>query len=352
MMKRTKWVALLMSVMLMLPLAGASILAEDIVSDAVVTPVADEINTTLATNDVVEESPTVEAPAALPSPAVLPETEAPSDEKVEDEVPAPVEYTVTFADAQGLVLSTVQVLENGTLESLPTVPELEGYTAEGWSNVKTPETLFTLATPITENTELRPLYAEIPEEIAEETIPAEETGSEEATGETTPKCCVTYLDADGNVLLTSTLDLGTVLTDPLLTPEKEGCCFEGWYNADDVLSLVPFGTPVEGDLVLAPLFSTLEPEQDDSVSGIDGVTASLSVTFASGDVLRIGDTVTLKAILQNLPEDMLAHVQWQNDASGSFADVEGATGLSHTFTADAVNTGCQWRVAVTLEPLA
>jgi hypothetical protein len=41
-------------------------------------------------------------------------------------------------------------------------------------------------------------------------------------------------------------------------------------------------------------------------------------------------------------------VRWQNDASGEFLDVPGATDTVFQFVADEGNTGCHWRILVAL----
>ena len=58
--------------------------------------------------------------------------------------------------------------------------------------------------------------------------------------------------------------------------------------------------------------------------------------------------VTLTAILHNFPENAELAFQWQNNANGEYVDVPGANGISYAFMASENNSGCSWRVNVTV----
>lgn len=76
---------------------------------------------------------------------------------------------------------------------------------------------------------------------------------------------------------------------------------------------------------------------------------SVEVVCDYDGTLTAGTQVTVRAIVHNLPDAYSASFQWQNDASGSFQDVAGATGETFTFTVGEFgNDGCNWRVNVDL----
>lgn len=66
--------------------------------------------------------------------------------------------------------------------------------------------------------------------------------------------------------------------------------------------------------------------------------------------LTVGSKVTLRAHVYNLPETQKLSFQWQNDATGLFKDVEGATGQSYIFIVDSNKArSWNWRVNVSLK---
>lgn len=63
-----------------------------------------------------------------------------------------------------------------------------------------------------------------------------------------------------------------------------------------------------------------------------------------------GKTVTVVAVLHNIPEGVEPSFQWQNDAEGEFEDVESANGETYTFSAEKISlVDCNWRVTVDLK---
>ena len=57
--------------------------------------------------------------------------------------------------------------------------------------------------------------------------------------------------------------------------------------------------------------------------------------------------MTITAEVQGIPEGIDYGVQWQNDLSGEFEDVQGATDVNITFVATEEKMHCKWRVRLT-----
>jgi hypothetical protein len=67
-----------------------------------------------------------------------------------------------------------------------------------------------------------------------------------------------------------------------------------------------------------------------------------------GEELTEGTIVTIRAEIEGMPEGIGYGLQWQNDLSGEFLDVPGATEDTIAFLADEKNVHCVWRVRLTL----
>lgn len=95
-------------------------------------------------------------------------------------------------------------------------------------------------------------------------------------------------------------------------------------------------------LILEILNEMLEEE----VPALPAAAPNIAIQYAiDGDEVQPGTMITLTAQLQNFPEDATDFVfQWQNNVNGTFEDVPGATGMSYSFAADSLNSGCEWRV--------
>lgn len=66
------------------------------------------------------------------------------------------------------------------------------------------------------------------------------------------------------------------------------------------------------------------------------------------DLITSGTIITVVATVTNVPEDVPIQYQWQNDASGTYKDVPGATDRSYSYIVDTYGEGCNWRVTVTI----
>ena len=117
--------------------------------------------------------------------------------KITSSAPVETYYTVTFKDWDGTVLSTQSVLE-GTAATAPADPTREGYTFTGWDK-------------------------------AFDNVTADMTVTAQYTINT---YTVTFVDHDGTVLDTQTVNYGEAATAPA-DPTREGYTFTGWDKAFD-----------------------------------------------------------------------------------------------------------------------
>lgn len=102
----------------------------------------------------------------------------------------------------------------------------------------------------------------------------------------------------------------------------------------------------------APVLAT---EPDDAEQPIvveeqpvqDGGEPAVTITSVSkGEVTGIGSTVTLYSQVTGVPEGAMLVYQWQNDASGEYMDVPGATNSTYTYVVDEATNNCDWRLQV------
>lgn len=91
-------------------------------------------------------------------------------------------------------------------------------------------------------------------------------------------------------------------------------------------------------------------EQDEAYHlTVEDIEPRVSVTYEYQGELTMDTQVTVVAHVDNVPEGegFTITYQWQNDASGVFADVPGATGPTHTYTVrEYGESGCRWRAEV------
>lgn len=95
-----------------------------------------------------------------------------------------------------------------------------------------------------------------------------------------------------------------------------------------------------------------EPLQARKTVAVEAKAPYVEVTQDYEGDLSPGTEVTLTAIVHNLPEGKSPRYQWQNDASGEFADVPGADEAVYAFVIDEDThpAGSNWRVNVFIDP--
>ena len=138
--------------------------------------------------------------------------------KITSSAPVETYYTVTFKDWDGTVLSTQSVLE-GTAATAPADPTREGYTFTGWDK-------------------------------AFDNVTADMTVTAQYTINT---YTVTFVDHDGTVLDTQTVNYGEAATAPA-APTREGYHFVAWDVAFDNITA---DTTVTAQYTAAPIIKML-----------------------------------------------------------------------------------------------
>ena len=138
--------------------------------------------------------------------------------KITSSAPVETYYTVTFKDWDGTVLSTQSVLE-GTAATAPADPTREGYTFTGWDK-------------------------------AFDNVTADMTVTAQYTINT---YTVTFVDHDGTVLDTQTVNYGEAATAPA-APAREGYHFVAWDVAFDNITA---DTTVTAQYTAAPIIKML-----------------------------------------------------------------------------------------------
>lgn len=75
--------------------------------------------------------------------------------------------------------------------------------------------------------------------------------------------------------------------------------------------------------------------------------ATVSIFSQSDDeFIELGSTVTLVSQIDGIPAGAMVAYQWQNDISGQYKNVAGATGSTYTYVVDKTNNNCDWRLQV------
>lgn len=210
----------------------------------------------------------------------------------------------------------------------------------------------------------------------------EQTVEEDQAVEDVPKAVfhtVLFVGQGDAILETRQVEEGNRVDEPRNPAAPKGYAFAYWYDDAGIGQPFDFNLPIACDMKLRAKFIEIAVEQDGgdaadgeagAVTGVDAEPLSgegepefelseeeqamiilgpprVEVEYAfEGDVLLEGALVTLTARVYNIPEDTALTFQWQNDATGRFEDVSGATEQTYTFYAGADNSGCRWRVRV------
>lgn len=196
-----------------------------------------------------------------------------------------------------------------------------------------------------------PTEAPVEEPAAE---PTEEPA--EAPADAIGKGTVSLEDANGNLNVRAEGNSEGELLDKIANGEavyilaseggwtkiRTASGLEGWV-ASSFLSVeeLPAEEPTEEEV-------PEQPEAEDvAYADVDVSQLKVEIATTQGDVVIMGETITLTSVLTGF--DGLSYaMQWQcNDGSG-WRDVEGATGDSYSFIADDNNINFQWRLEVTL----
>lgn len=253
---------------------------------------------------------------------------------------APSGYYVLLLDAAGMVFDQQYVM-TGAYAMMPDVqPQMTGHQFAYWFNAADKEmTPFAFDQPITSDTVLVACF------------------EKDLSG--------VSIDAQRNE--TESILFGILGTDGLQASDGQGNVMDPAYAqtlVDAILEQVGAGDPVPPAAAVAtPEPVPTEAAAYDALSILDaGGGAPTEMTQATTitpevavDYVLQGDTpetltVTLRANVLNAPEGAVIRYQWQNNATGTFVDVPGATCPTFSYPAYGyVAQDCQWNVIVQIE---
>ena len=161
-----------------------------------------------------------------------------------EEIPATT-YTVTFVDWDGTVLKT-ETVEEGKAATAPDAPTREGYNFTGW-------------------------------DVAFDSVTSDLTVTAQYELIPVKTYTVTFVDWDGTVLKTETVEEGKAATAPA-DPTREGYTFTGW---DVEFSSVTSDLTVTAQYELTPVVDPdpviISPTKDQIVTVYEGEQATMSI---------------------------------------------------------------------------
>lgn len=270
------------------------------------------------------ETPVAEVATAVPQPATAVPTAAPvptAQTQPEQEAPVAVEpesFTVSYEDENGVLIKRVTIVEGEKAEKPREAPQKEGYTFLYWHDIMAGTAQYVFDTPVHKDLRLRPVYemdiTETPDNTAGNEVP--EPDNDEET-------------------------LPDVNDIPFPDDETPG--------PDEMIDVGAEAEPEPTEIDPPDTDSLQTDPGTDEVAGIPSVEILFSFQTENDDGLLVeGDAITVTAVLSGFPENATLQYQWQNNASGAYMDVPGATDISYTFTANAQNTGCSWQVVITV----
>lgn len=175
---------------------------------------------------------------------------------------------------------------------------------------------------------------------------------------------VMFVDHDNSTVAITQVQDGHCVSEPEApSPAPEGFEFAFWYDVTGDGTAFNFNTPITVNMTIKTLYTpvAVEPDSDDIQDAtaeqttpdeeeptmVSSGSPRVEIEFSyEGDILLEGAQVTMTAKVYNVPENTDLSFQWQNNATGRYEDVPGATEQTYSFYADEGNSGCLWRVKV------
>lgn len=245
---------------------------------------------------VAVETPAVETPAAE-------ETLAPN-----------IQYTIDLIEA---------ILQNPAREAKPSAPPEEA---------ATPETVVGIIPDVEETAETS-AQPDVAEAGTASPAPSSETSAEPtAPGEEGAKPAPT--------------DTGEVTSSPvpLVEATEVVSATAGAEPTPTPQILEP--TPLPEEATTVPEEEETQPTETDAPSSPQDAPAVIITSVSDDEVVGIGSTITLTSQVTGVPDGTMLVYQWQNDASGAYENVPGATSSTYTYVVDEETNNCDWRVQV------
>lgn len=277
-----------------------------------------------------------------------------------------VEYTVVFMDTDGVLLQSLIIKEGDHIRE-PAEPVLEGHTFAYWYDVDN-YAAYDFDRAASKNLYLKPMFTpdeteadQIATDAADNTPPAVNDQDEDPVPPLDTVDEEMAQGSDHEVIGMIKGDNGleiSIVKEPVLDDMREETLDA---TSEDISSEAMDTSSEDTSEELDPTsMDDEEPTDEDTAEPEDadeGADAALIpsveiqysfVSEAADGGLVEGSLITVTAVLANFPEDAQLQYQWQNNADGEFTDVPGATSISYTFAADARNTGCAWRLNITM----
>lgn len=265
-----------------------------------------------------------------------------------DEAAAPGEtYSITFCDWYGKALYTAHVVPGDLVEMPEEVPHVSGHVFLFWFDAGQEKSEpFDFDSAPQDHLMLFPFY--VPEGAEESAMQAEEITVEEKLEQQANDIIRGILGDDWAQAMEGDEGSGMLTADAIL---QEATLSAGESEADALPQYTPITPEEEKQLILGILGYAPEEvdEMTEPLSPAPQADAEpvVSVTYTYDAPLTQDSRVTVQAHVANAPEGAEISYQWQNDASGIFVDVPGATRKTHTYTVSEYGeAGCSWRAVV------
>lgn len=264
-------------------------------------------------------------------------------------------HWVRFYDANGVEIAAVEVKEGESIPALETIAGLEEMAGGSWYSMAD-ETkaayaldaavMGDIALTLNEVTEETDYVDALAQQILGETVIVEEEATEEIAMQILGSAAVVEEALTEEIPAAEQILGGAIVTEETEMETNEiaqqilGGIMETEVEVEAEAPVIEEGAEeVEEELF----------EIEDEAAPLAGPAPSIEVVCDYEGELKAGTEVTVRAVVHNLPEMYQVNFQWQNDAMGAYADVNGATEQSFTFVVDEYHAeGCNWRVNATI----
>lgn len=265
---------------------------------------------------------------------------------VDEVVEAPV-FRVTFYDGYGNEFWLIDVPQGNYIEMPTEFPVAEGFAFEYWYDAAAEEiTPYQFGEVVTGNIEMFAFFTPVAVEVIASEAPIAQEVIEVQTEDLAQQ--ILTLEATEEIVNTDSIARSILSMDT--TNEVEAATD---VNTDNLIAnILSMGTEenvIEDEEMEEIILDDEEFIIEDDEVPLAGPAPTLEVNYSYDGELTYGTVVTATATLHNIPDSVNISFQWQNDATGDYKDVNGATTQSYTFVVDSFNpAGCNWRVNATI----
>ncbi len=159
---------------------------------------------------------------------------------------------------------------------------------------------------------------------------------------------VRFMDRAGEALMEIAVADGDAASKPKPAELDMGEAFKHWsLDRGANRTAYDFAQAVTADLMLWPVYE--EVDAPDPVQDVtDEEPEKAIIPHAWIEPIYKKSSIDLIVHAENLPADALVKYQWQNNESGQFEDVPGATGDTWTISMEDYKPEVQWRLRLTI----